>query len=76
MVRSNPPPHNVGFLVDDRRTNVAITRARRHVCVVCDSATVSSHPFLKRMNDYFTKNAVVLAASDCIHTTVSDVLLF
>ena len=36
MVRSNDKKE-VGFLKEDRRTNVAITRAKRFVCVVCDS---------------------------------------
>lgn len=66
MVRSNPPPYNVGFLSDDRRTNVAVTRARRHVCIVCNTATVSSHDFLKRMVEYFQELAVCVPAAECI----------
>ena len=53
MVRSNPFPHSVGFLSEDRRTNVAITRAKRMVCLVCDSETVSTHPLLRRAVNYF-----------------------
>jgi superfamily I DNA and/or RNA helicase len=67
MVRSNPPPHSVGFLSDDRRTNVAVTRARRHACVVCDARTVSSHEFLKRMVAYFGEYCVTIPAQDCIY---------
>ena len=35
----------VGFLADIRRTNVAMTRARKKLIMVGDSATLSSHPF-------------------------------
>ncbi|MHC4830462.1 MAG: AAA domain-containing protein, partial [Planctomycetota bacterium] len=35
----------IGFLGDTRRTNVAMTRARRLLILVLDSATLSSDPF-------------------------------
>lgn len=66
MVRSNSPPHNVGFLSDDRRTNVAVTRARRHACIIGDSQTISSHPFLSRMVGYFLSFCLSVPAIDCI----------
>src|SRR5262249_10897373 len=47
MVRSNPEG-DVGFLADVRRTNVALTRARRKLIVVGDSATLANHPFYQR----------------------------
>ena len=37
----------IGFLKDDRRLNVAVTRAQRHCCVVADSETVSQSSFVK-----------------------------
>ncbi|KAJ2466109.1 hypothetical protein GGI03_002294, partial [Coemansia sp. RSA 2337] len=40
MVRSNPGKE-VGFLKDVRLMNVALTRARRHLCIIADSSTVS-----------------------------------
>ncbi len=43
-VRSNPDG-DLGFLADLRRMNVAITRARRWLLVVGDSATLGGHPY-------------------------------
>jgi len=44
LTRSNPRGE-IGFLSDLRRINVALTRARRHLFVVGDSATLASHAF-------------------------------
>jgi superfamily I DNA and/or RNA helicase len=52
LVRSNPEG-DVGFLADVRRTNVALTRARRKLLVVGDSATLSCHPFYASLFAYF-----------------------
>jgi hypothetical protein len=51
LTRSNTS-HTVGFLADRRRLNVAITRAKRHVCLIGDSETISSDPFLAALCDY------------------------
>jgi len=52
LVRSNPKGE-IGFLGDVRRMNVAMTRARRKLLVVGDSATLAGHPFYRRMIEYF-----------------------
>ncbi|MDP2275815.1 MAG: AAA domain-containing protein [Archangium sp.] len=51
LVRSNAE-QQLGFLEDLRRLNVAITRPRRHLFVVGDSATLSSHPFFARWIEF------------------------
>jgi superfamily I DNA and/or RNA helicase len=53
LTRSNATGE-VGFLADVRRMNVAITRARRHLLVVGDSATVSAHPFYRDFIEHVT----------------------
>ncbi|CAI0438191.1 unnamed protein product [Linum tenue] len=65
MVRSNSKSE-VGFLSDRRRMNVAVTRARRQCCLVCDTETVSSDGFLKRLVEYFEEHGEYLSASEYI----------
>lgn len=52
LVRANPEGQ-IGFLGDVRRMNVALTRARRKLLVIGDSATLSNHPFYRRLIEYF-----------------------
>ncbi|KAJ2158815.1 hypothetical protein GGF46_003506 [Coemansia sp. RSA 552] len=57
LVRSNDA-HEIGFLADYRRINVAITRPRRHLCVVADSETVGRRdPFLKAVFEHLEDKA-------------------
>jgi hypothetical protein len=51
LVRSNPKGE-IGFLEDIRRTNVALTRARRKLIVIGDSSTLATHPFYARLIEY------------------------
>lgn len=52
LVRSNPRGE-IGFLSDVRRMNVALTRARRKLIVIGDSATIGGHAFYGRLLTYF-----------------------
>jgi|APTNR8051073442_1049403.scaffolds.fasta_scaffold00033_10 superfamily I DNA and/or RNA helicase len=51
FVRSNEKGE-VGFLSDIRRTNVAMTRARKKLVMVGDSATLGTHPFYLELLEY------------------------
>ena len=57
LVRSNDD-REVGFLGEKRRLNVAMTRPKRHLCVVGDSETVGhGSAFLKRWMKFLEDNA-------------------
>lgn len=68
LVRSNEIGE-VGFLAERRRLNVAMTRAKRHLCVICDSETLlgskgGAQPtprfdggFLKRWIEYLSEES-------------------
>jgi superfamily I DNA and/or RNA helicase len=51
FVRSNDK-NEVGFLGDIRRTNVAMTRARKKLIMVGDSATLGAHDFYLALLDF------------------------
>jgi ATP-dependent RNA/DNA helicase IGHMBP2 len=51
LVRSNDHGE-IGFLANTRRMNVALTRARRFLLVVADSATLGAHPYYAAFLSY------------------------
>ena len=55
LVRSNPSSE-IGFLSDIRRMNVALTRAKKKLVVVMDTATIGNHPFYKSFIEYCETN--------------------
>lgn len=52
LVRSNRDGE-IGFLADARRLNVALTRARRKLIVIGDSATLCNDAFFMKLLEYF-----------------------
>ncbi|MGB0522048.1 MAG: AAA domain-containing protein [Flammeovirgaceae bacterium] len=61
LVRSNDQG-SIGFLQDVRRMNVALTRARKKLIVIGDSATLGSHTFYQHFLDYIEKIAAYRSA--------------
>lgn len=55
LVRSNEHSE-IGFLSDIRRMNVALTRAKKKLVVIMDTATIGNHPFYKAFVEYCEKN--------------------
>ena len=51
LVRSNDLKE-IGFLNDIRRMNVALTRAKKKLVVIGDTATLANHSFYKQFLDY------------------------
>lgn len=61
MTRSNPD-NKIGFLSDTRRMNVAMTRARKKLVIVGDSATLSQFPFYSDFIAYAEEKNVYQSA--------------
>lgn len=51
LVRSNKN-QQIGFLKDYRRMNVALTRAKKQLILIGDSATIGFDPFYQKLLDY------------------------
>ena len=54
-------------MADQRRINVAVTRAKRHVSIICDSDTVSAENFLRGMLNHVESleaNGGIFSAED------------
>ncbi|MCX8079653.1 MAG: DNA2/NAM7 family helicase [Bacteroidia bacterium] len=61
LVRSNPKGE-LGFLSDDRRLNVAFSRARKKLVIIGDSSTLQGSPYLAKALDYCMKNNFYVSA--------------
>jgi ATP-dependent RNA/DNA helicase IGHMBP2 len=61
MVRSNPEGVT-GFLSETRRMNVAMTRARKKLVVVGDSATLAQQPFYDQFIQFTQENSAYKSA--------------
>ena len=63
MVRSNDRGE-IGFLKDTRRMNVAMTRAKKKLIIIGDSATLASASFYRDFLDYVDANGIYGSAWD------------
>lgn len=63
MVRSNNKGE-IGFLSNEKRMNVAVTRAKRMCVLIGDSGTVGKNKFLKGLVDYFKEYGQVRTGFD------------
>ncbi len=61
LVRSNEK-QEIGFLKDYRRMNVAMTRARKKLVVIGDSATLASDKFYREFIDFTEKKGAYFSA--------------
>lgn len=61
MTRSNPEG-TIGFLSDTRRMNVAMTRARKKLVIIGDSATLSRLPFYADLIGYAEEKSAYKSA--------------
>lgn len=61
FVRSNDKGE-VGFLADIRRTNVAMTRAKKKLLMVGDSATLASHEFYDELIEFLQRKGFYISA--------------
>jgi len=66
FVRSNEKSE-VGFLGDIRRTNVAMTRARKKLIMVGDSATLGAHEFYLAMIEYVQERGYYKSAFEIVY---------
>lgn len=66
FVRSNEKGE-VGFLADIRRTNVAMTRARKKLIMIGDSATLGSHPFYVDLLEYVQQRGFYQSAYEVLN---------
>jgi ATP-dependent RNA/DNA helicase IGHMBP2 len=65
MTRSNPEGA-IGFLSDTRRMNVAMTRARKKLVIIGDSATLSRLPFYADLIGYAEEKSAYKSAWEFI----------
>ncbi|MEM6842651.1 MAG: AAA domain-containing protein [Bacteroidota bacterium] len=67
LVRSNAKGE-IGFLKDIRRTNVAMTRAKKKLVIFGDSATLGNHPFYNDLLEYVQEVGAYRSAFEFLYS--------
>lgn len=63
----------MGFLSDNRRINVGVTRAKRHLAVIGDSQTCGADPFLRSLLDHITCHGDYITGEEFVELSVAGV---
>ncbi len=63
FVRSNVDSQ-VGFLSDKKRINVAVTRAKKMLVLICDSETLKGNKFTQKLMNFYFENAKVFSSGE------------
>ena len=66
LVRSNEKGE-IGFLSDIRRMNVAMTRAKKKLVIIGDSATIGQHKFYNALLDYVNEIGAYKSAFEFLY---------
>jgi len=66
LVRSNEQG-NIGFLSDIRRMNVAMTRAKKKLVIIGDSATITRNEFYDKLLDYIDSISAYRSAFEYLY---------
>ena len=66
LVRCNEKGE-IGFLKDTRRMNVAMTRARKKLVIIGDSATIGNYPFYNGFWDYINEIGAYKSAFEYLY---------
>ena len=66
FVRSNNASI-IGFLSDEKRINVSLTRAQKMLIIICDSENMLNDKFLKEMILFYKANSYIFDSSKCLN---------